>query len=134
MSIPRRDFVGLGAAEAVAASLPGSARSAAGAYNFGRFRDASLLHMTDTRMTLMPVYFREPTVNLGLGAVAGKPPHLAGRAFLGRFAISRDSADAYAFTCLDFEKSAARCGRLGGFAHLKTLVDRLRGEVGPGHS
>ena len=64
----------------------------------------------------------------------GKPPHLVGRAFLDRFGIRADSAEAYAFTFLDFEKSAARFGRLGGFAYLKTLIDRLRQEAGPGRS
>jgi sulfur-oxidizing protein SoxB len=59
---------------------------------------------------------------------------LVGRAFLDRFGIKPDSADAYAFTSLDFEKSAARFGKLGGFAHLKTLIDRLRGDAGPGRS
>ena len=62
--------------------------------------------------------------------MAGRPPHLVGRAFLERFGIRPDSADAYAFTCFEFEKSAGRFGRLGGFAHLKTLVDRLRGDAG----
>ena len=87
--------------------------------------------MTDTHAQLLPVYFREPSVNLGIGAMPGKPPHLVGRAFLDRFGIRPDSADAYAFTCLDFEKSAARFGKLGGFAHLKTLIDRLRSDAGP---
>ena len=77
-----------------------------------------------------PVYFREPSVNLGIGAMAGQPPHLVGHAFLDRFGIKPDSADAYAFTSLDFEKSAPRFGKLGGFAHLKTLIDRLRSDVG----
>jgi sulfur-oxidizing protein SoxB len=90
--------------------------------------------MTDTHAQLLPVYFREPSVNLGIGAMQGMPPHLVGRAFLNRFGISADSADAYAFTFLDFEKSAARFGKLGGFAHLKTLVDRLRSDVGPGRA
>ena len=90
--------------------------------------------MTDTHAQLLPVYFREPSVNLGIGAMQGKPPHLVGRAFLDRFGIRPDSADAYAFTCLDFEKSAARFGKLGGFAHLKTLIDRLRSDAGAGHS
>ncbi len=61
----------------------------------------------------------------------GRPPHLVGSAFLDHFGINPDSADAYAFTSLDFEKSAPRFGKLGGFAHLKTLIDRLRSEVGP---
>ncbi len=105
-----------------------------GVYDLERFGNARILHMTDTHAQLLPVYFREPSVNLGIGAMQGKPPHLVGRAFLDRFGIRPDSADAYAFTCLDFEKSAARFGKLGGFAHLKTLIDRLRGDVGPGRS
>ena len=71
--------------------------------------------MTDTHAQLLPVYFREPSVNLGIAAMRGQPPHLVGRAFLDRFGIRPDSADAYAFSCLDFEKSAARFGKLGGF-------------------
>src|SRR5258707_1550606 len=62
--------------------------------------------------------------------MAAKPPHLVGRAFLDRFGIRPDSADAYAFTCVDFEKSAARFGQLGGFGHLKALIDRLRSDAG----
>jgi sulfur-oxidizing protein SoxB len=134
MSIRRRDFVALAGAAALAGSLPRRARGADGVYNLDRFGNARILHITDTHAQLLPVYFREPSVNLGIGAMAGKPPHLVGRAFLQRFGISPDSADAYAFTCLDFENSAARFGKLGGFAHLKTLIDRLRGDVGPGHS
>jgi sulfur-oxidizing protein SoxB len=64
----------------------------------------------------------------------GNPPHLVGKAFLDRFGIRPDSADAHAFTCIEFEKGAARFGKLGGFAHLKTLVDRLRSDVGAGRS
>ncbi|MDU8076575.1 hypothetical protein RX820_28180, partial [Pseudomonas syringae pv. actinidiae] len=55
---------------------------------------------------------------------------LVGKAFLDRFGIRPDSADAYAFTCVEFEKAAGRFGRLGGFAHLKTLIDKLRADVG----
>jgi sulfur-oxidizing protein SoxB len=88
--------------------------------------------MTDTHAQLLPVYFREPSVNLGIGEMAGRPPHLVGKAFLDRFGIAPGSPEAYAFTCLDFDDAASRYGRLGGFAHLKALVDRLRGEAGPG--
>ncbi len=55
-------------------------------------------------------------------------------AFLDRFGIRPDSADAYAFTCIEFEKAAGRFGKLGGFAHLKTLVDRMRSEAGAGRA
>jgi sulfur-oxidizing protein SoxB len=112
------------------------ARSAdsASVYDLDRFGNARILHMTDTHAQLLPVYFREPSVNLGIGAMRGQPPHLVGRAFLDRFGIRPDSADAYAFSCLDFEKSAARFGKLGGFSHLKTLVERLRSDVGAGRT
>jgi S-sulfosulfanyl-L-cysteine sulfohydrolase len=135
MTIRRRDFLKLTSA-ALAAGLSSVARSAdnAGVYDLERFGNARILHITDTHAQLLPGYFREPSVNLGLGAMAGRPPHLVGRAFLDRFGIAPDSADAYAFTSLDFEKSAARFGKLGGFAHLKTLIDRLRSDAGPDRS
>src|SRR5712672_2549464 len=136
MTIRRRDFVTLAGAAALSGALPRLAHSVdtVSVYDLERFGNARILHMTDTHAQLRPVFFREPSVNLGIGAMAGKPPHLVGKAFLERFGIRPDSADAYAFTCTEFEKSAARFGRLGGFAHLKTLVDRLRNDVGQGRS
>ena len=136
MTIRRREFLTLAGATALSPALPRLARAAdnTSVYDIERFGNARILHMTDTHAQLQPVYFREPSVNLGIGAMAGKPPHLVGRAFLDRFGIKPDSADAYAFTYLDFEKSAARFGKLGGFAHLKTLIDRLRGDAGGGRA
>ena len=136
MTIRRRDFLKLTGATALSGGLSRIARSAdsAGVYDLDRFGNARILHMTDTHAQLLPVYFREPSVNLGIGAMRGQPPHLVGRALLDRFGIRPDSADAYAFSCLDFEKSAARFGKLGGFAHLKTLVERLRSDVGAGRT
>jgi sulfur-oxidizing protein SoxB len=136
MTIRRREFIALAGAAALSPVLPRRARSAdnPGVYDLERFGNARILHMTDTHAQLLPVYFREPSVNLGIGAMTGKPPHLVGPAFLDRFGIKPDTADAYAFTFLDFEKSAARFGKLGGFAHLKTLIDRLRSDAGGGNS
>ncbi len=135
MTIRRRDFLTLAGAAMLSGGVPRIARAADnGVYDLERFGNARILHMTDTHAQLLPVYFREPSVNLGIGTMAGKPPHLVGRAFLDRFGIKPDSADAHAFTYLDFEKSAARFGKLGGFVHLKTLIDRLRSDVGPGRS
>src|ERR1700728_2208474 len=135
MTLNRRDLLKIAGATALAGSLPRQARGAeGGVYDLERFGNARILHITDTHAQLLPGYFREPSVNLGLGAMAGQPPHLVGRAFLDRFGIKAESADAYAFTSLDFEKSAARFGKLGGFAHLKTLIDRLRNEAGPPRS
>src|SRR3954464_10948872 len=133
MTIRRREFLSFAAA-ALAGGVPRIGSAADGVYDLPRFGNARILHITDTHAQLQPVYFREPSVNLGIGEMQGRPPHLVGGAFLDHFGINPDSADAYAFTSLDFEKSAARFGKLGGFAHLKTLVDRLRSEVGGGRS
>lgn len=132
MAIRRRDVLKSAGLAAATLALPRLARGTetAGIYDLERFGNARILHITDTHAQLNPVYFREPSVNIGIGEMAGRPPHLVGRAFLERFGIRPDSADAYAFTCVEFEKSAGRFGKLGGFAYLKTLVDRLRGEVG----
>src|SRR6516165_9799873 len=137
MSIRRRDFLKMSATAALAGSRPRFARAAVdnpSVYEIERFGNARILHITDTHAQLRPVYFREPSVNIGVGDMQGRPPHLVGKAFLDRFGISPDNADAYAFTSIDFEKSAQRFGRLGGFAHLKTLIDRLRSEAGQGHT
>ncbi|TPQ29941.1 thiosulfohydrolase SoxB [Bradyrhizobium guangdongense] len=136
MAIRRRDFLKSAGAAAVSVGLPRFAHGAdaAGIYDLERFGNARILHMTDTHAQLNPAYYREPSVNLGLGEMAGRPPHLVGRAFLDHFGIRPDSADAYAFTCYEFEKSATRFGKLGGFAHLKTLIDRLRNDFGGTHS
>ena len=136
MTLRRRDLLTLTAAAALSPALLRWARGAdnPSLYEIERFGQARILHMTDTHAQLNPVYFREPSVNIGIGAMQGKPPHLVGRALLDRYGLRPDSADAYAFSCLDFERSAARFGKLGGFAHLKTLIDRLRGEAGPGRA
>jgi S-sulfosulfanyl-L-cysteine sulfohydrolase len=136
MKIRRRDFLKISGAAALSGGLIRATRAAdsPSIYDVERFGDARILHMTDTHAQLQPVFFREPSVNIGIGEMAGKPPHLVGKAFLDRFGISPDSADAYAFTFLDFEKSASRFGKLGGFAHLKTLIDKLRGDVGQHNS
>ena len=86
------------------------------------FGNMSLLHITDVHAQLLPVHFREPSINIG----NGKPPHLVGHAFLKHFGIAPESAQAHAFTHLDFEKLARRYGKVGGYAHLATLVKRLR--------
>src|SRR3954463_342554 len=136
MAMRRRSFLKLAGAAGLSPAWSRIARTAesTGVYDFQRFGNARILHITDTHAQLLPVYFREPGVNIGIGPMQGQPPHLVGRAFLDRFGIRPDSADAYAFTCVNFEKSAVRFGRLGGFAHLKTLIDRLRSEAGDGRS
>jgi sulfur-oxidizing protein SoxB len=128
----RRDFLQLVAAGAVA-GLPLDARSAldlsAGAAFYDaveRFGNVSLLHVTDAHAQLRPIHFREPSVNLGVGDAAGKPPHLVGEALLRHFGIPPGTREAHAFTYLDFERAARAYGTVGGYAHLATLVKKLR--------
>ena len=133
----RRDVLKLFTAAALAGVAPvGIARAAEAddLYGIGRFGNARVLHMTDTHAQLLPVHFREPSVNLGIGSMTGRPPHLVGDAFLKYFDIAPKSRASHAFTYLDFAEAAHRYGKLGGFAHLKTLIDRLRAEAGPGGS
>ena len=136
MQIRRRDILRLAmAAPAIAIySRVGSGAESNDSYNLEPFGNARLLHMTDTHAQLLPVYFREPSVNIGVGSMQGKSPHLVGEGFLKQFGIVAGSPEAYAFTFLDFEQKAERLGKMGGFAHLKTLVDMLRSVVQPGHS
>jgi sulfur-oxidizing protein SoxB len=98
------------------------AQAAAELYDVPPFGNLSLLHITDVHAQLLPVYFREPSANLG----NGKPPHLVGEALLEHFSIKKQSSLAHAFTHIDFVAAARRYGKVGGFAHLATLVNRLR--------
>ncbi len=95
-------------------------------YDLPTFGNVSLLHFTDCHAQLLPSYFREPSVNLGVGEAAGKPPHLVGEHLLKAFGIAPNSPQAHAFTALDFTQAARTYGKVGGFAHLATLVKQLR--------
>lgn len=86
----------------------------------------SLLHMTDCHAQLLPIHFREPSVNLGVGAMSGQLPHLVGEQLLKKAGVRPGTALAHAYTFLDFERAARRYGKVGGFAHLATLVKRLK--------
>ena len=88
----------------------------------------SLLHITDCHAQLLPSYFREPSVNLGVGAMQGQLPHLVGEHLLKRAGIRPGTLLAHAYTYIDFERAARRYGRVGGFAHIATLVKRLKAD------
>ena len=123
----RREFLHvLAAASAAGLAIRGNAAEADRFYDLPRFGQVRLLHFTDCHAQLLPSYYREPEVNLGVGAGAGKPPHLVGEALLKRFGIVPGSREAHAFTSLDFTQAAKTYGAVGGFAHLATLVARLK--------
>ncbi|HSV68644.1 MAG TPA: thiosulfohydrolase SoxB [Methylibium sp.] len=132
MSLSKREFLQvLGAASVAGMGLgrhadADAATAAAGLYDLPRFGNVSLLHMTDCHAQLLPVRFREPSVNLGIGAMSGQLPHLVGERLLKAAGIRPGTALAHAYTCLDFDQAARRYGKVGGFAHLATLVKRLK--------
>ena len=133
MAMNRREFfevIGVAAAAGMpiagAEALARRPSAAARMYELPQFGNVSLLHFTDCHAQLRPIYFREPSVNLGVGDAFGEPPHLVGEHLLRRFRIAPNTAEAHALTCLDFEAAARAYGRVGGFAHLSTLIKRLR--------
>ena len=131
MSLNRREFLQvLALASAGGLALHSEfaqAEAAAGKmYETPKFGNVSLLHITDCHAQLLPVYFREPDVNLGLGSMQGQVPHLVGERLLKHFGMQPNSLEAHAFTFLDFEKAARTYGKVGGFAHLATLVKKVK--------
>lgn len=132
MNLSRRDFLGVLASASAAGMALGAhadadaASAEAALYDVPAFGNVCLLHMTDCHAQLKPIRFREPSVNLGLGTMNGQWPHLVGEKLLKAAGIAPGSALAHAFTYVDFETAARRYGKVGGFAHLATLVKRLK--------
>ena len=132
-SMNRREFLQMLAAASVAGvALDARPLLAAGNadafYDVPKFGNVHVMHFTDCHAQLLPIWFREPSVNLGIGAALGKAPHLVGEHLLKTFGIRPGTREAHAFTYLDFSEAARTYGKVGGFAHLATLVRRLRGE------
>jgi S-sulfosulfanyl-L-cysteine sulfohydrolase len=99
-------------------------------YKLKPFGNARFLHMTDSHAQLLPVYFREPSVNLGFYGNFGKPPHIVGEKLLDYYGIKGNKRLEYAYSCVNFEENAKAMGRTGGFAQIKTVVDYLRDSFG----
>jgi sulfur-oxidizing protein SoxB len=88
----------------------------------------TLLHLTDLHAQLKPVYFREPSVNLGVGPVAGLPPHVTGSELLTRFGIEPGTLNAYLYASEDFGELAKNYGKVGGLDRIATLIKAIRAE------
>ncbi len=134
-SMNRREFLNvLAIASAGGMALDGrsalasqaSPSAGAGLYDLPKFGNVHFLHMTDCHAQLMPIYFREPNVNLGVAAALGKPPHLVGESLLKHYGVRPGTREAHAFTYLNFEAASKTYGKVGGFAHLATLVKQLK--------
>lgn len=95
---------------------------------FDTFGNVSLIHVTDLHAQTVPIWFREPEVNLGIGSAAGQPPHLVGEAFRGHFGIEKGSAWDHALTYEDFVALAREYGRMGGLDRIATVVKSIRAD------
>ncbi|WP_458756935.1 thiosulfohydrolase SoxB [Afipia sp. TerB] len=138
--ISRRDF--LQATAAASALLTGSGLGSLGRVaaqqrltqadilKFDPLGTVTILYIADTHAQLMPLYFREPSVNLGVGEDRGLPPHITDEAFRKYFHIAAGSADAYALTADDFVSLARNYGKMGGMDRVATLVNAVRAERG----
>jgi sulfur-oxidizing protein SoxB len=132
LNLSKREFLQvLGAASAAGLGLgrwaeADAATAQAGLYDLPRFGNVSLLHFTDCHAQLKPIHFREPSVNLGIADMRGRLPHLVGENLLKAAGIAAGTPVAHATTFLDFERAAKRYGKVGGFAHLATLVKQLK--------
>jgi sulfur-oxidizing protein SoxB len=129
----RREFMQVLAAGAAAGLAMDSKQVLAGNvpanfYELPKFGNVCLMHFTDCHAQLLPIYFREPDANIGVGPAAGRAPHLVGEHFLKAFGIKPGSIEAHAFTHLDFAAAARVYGKVGGFAHLATLVKNIRAQ------
>src|SRR5262245_28280113 len=137
--ITRRSFLQVAAATAAITGLgPDLRRAAAQAairqedlLRFSPKGQLTILHMADCHAQLVPLYFREPSLNLGVGAARGKPPHITGSELLGALSVPAGSADAYMLSCDDYEAMARSYGRVGGLDRMATLVKAIRAERGP---
>ena len=132
MEVTRRDFVTLAAIAAGSGLLPreslAQALSPERLLDFQALGNVTLLHMTDSHATLLPVYYREPDTLLPIGDEIGRPPTITGEAALKFYGFTKGSLDAHAFTHLNFAELARRYGKMGGYAHIATLVKRIRAE------
>jgi sulfur-oxidizing protein SoxB len=121
----RREFLQALALASLSGTLPTSAvgSDASALYRLPeRKRVASLIHLTDCHAQLLPIYHREPSINIGLGKLPAERTHLTGESLLRTYGLRRGSRLAHALSSLDFEELARRYGKMGGFAHLATVV------------
>jgi sulfur-oxidizing protein SoxB len=131
MSLNRREFLqALAIASAGGMSLQSNFANAQTTaqkfYDLPKFGNVHFLHYTDCHAQLLPIYFREPNVNLGIGAQEGKTPHLVGEYFLKANGIKPGTRDAHAFTYLDYVAAAQNYGKMGGFAHMASLIKQIK--------
>lgn len=139
MSLNRREFIHVMSMAVASGMFPigtnafaskAASQNMTGLYHKPFKGKVRLLHITDTHAQLKPIYFREPNVNLGIGPAFGKLPHLVGQKLLKEIGVQPNTPLAHAFSYVNFQDAAEQYGKVGGFAHIKTLLNHLRDQAG----
>ncbi|MEO9902027.1 thiosulfohydrolase SoxB [Nisaea sp.] len=96
--------------------------------DFDTTGNVTLVHLTDCHAQLMPVWFREPSINIGVGQSAGLPPHISGKKFLDTYGLKPGTPEAYALSSEDFVALAREYGQIGGFDRISTVLKSIRAD------
>jgi sulfur-oxidizing protein SoxB len=95
---------------------------------FDTFGNISLIHITDIHAQLKPIFFREPSINIGVGSNKGAVPHVTGADFRKLYGIDDGSPSHYALSSDDFSALAQGYGRVGGLDRVATVINQIRSE------
>ena len=95
---------------------------------FETFGNVSIAHITDIHAQTRPLYFREPEINIGVGAQKGLAPHVTGADFRRMYGIEDGSPLHYALTWDDFSALAREYGRIGGLDRAATVINAIRAD------
>ena len=93
---------------------------------FDTFGNVSLIHVTDIHAQMKPIYFREPSINIGVGDNKGAVPHVTGADFRKLYGIDDGSPSHYALSSGDFSALAQAYGRVGGLDRVATVINAIR--------
>ncbi|MCA3347522.1 MAG: thiosulfohydrolase SoxB, partial [Roseomonas sp.] len=126
--ITRRDLLAASAALAALSVAKADAPSQTELLRFTPLGQVTLIHITDLHGQLMPMFFREASAKIGVGEARGRPPHVAGEAFLAEFGLARGTPLAHALTDLDFTDLARHFGPMGGVDRMATIIKAIRAE------
>jgi sulfur-oxidizing protein SoxB len=129
----RREFLQMLLTAAAAGYVPGQAAAGVDSlyplstlYDLPAFGTLSLLHFTDSHAQLLPLYYREPSVHIGVGSIAHEPAYLTGKALFQHYGLDPQGPLAHALDAQNFSELAQRYGKVGGYAHLAALIRQLR--------
>ncbi|WP_297776917.1 thiosulfohydrolase SoxB [uncultured Roseovarius sp.] len=95
---------------------------------FDTFGNVSLIHITDIHAQLKPIYFREPSINIGVGGNKGAVPHVTGAGFRKLYGIDDGSPSHYALSADDFSALAQSYGKVGGLDRVATVINAIRAD------